>query len=343
MCRSFYSVREDGANLVHGKGKERSFSMGPKLMEEIEGCVKFVPHMGQAAPDETAGIVYPLGFDSPIYRYMPIKRYLEMIETGVNALSHFSLWEDPYEAYLIRAAISDCARNGNAKGEKELYGKYKFVYGQSWTLNGGESDVLWRAFGNRGDVVRVRSTIRKLFNTFVGYPSDAEPVESLKLRIGDVEYCNQADLERDIECQKLAEDLDGEMGFFFRKRKEFEDEHELRCVALVKDEKGLDKRTDVNGSVLKFRIGNIDDFIEEVLLDPRVSPCVREQVVCRTLHRSSKIKVEQSDLFEWPDAGRKNVVLAPQLKGGGCTGFAMIGRRVVTRTNSRHGLENMLK
>lgn len=102
------------------------------------------------------------GLDTPIFRYVPVDRFLEMVEDGANTLSHLSLWEDPFEAFLIRSAVREGEAYGQEGTVQSYYDLYKGIYGQSWTLKEDESDVFWRAYGKRGETVRISSTIGRL-------------------------------------------------------------------------------------------------------------------------------------------------------------------------------------
>lgn len=113
------------------------------------------------APDanEDGALIAGVGLnrETKIYRYLALERYYELIEDGVNALSHLSLWEDPYEAFILRAGNTYL----DGAGRKDVYDKFKGVYGQSRTVQEGESDVLWRAMGKRGNTVRIQTRCGK--------------------------------------------------------------------------------------------------------------------------------------------------------------------------------------
>ena len=51
--------------------------------------------------------------ETSVYRYMPVERFLEIVENEQNTLSHISKWEDPNEAYLIRSRIVANAQRGD--------------------------------------------------------------------------------------------------------------------------------------------------------------------------------------------------------------------------------------
>ena len=243
----------------------------------------------------------PANLDMPIYRYMKKVRFLEMVEKGVNVFSHLSLWEDPYEAFLLRSAISYCHRAGEVREERSFYDEYKFVYGQSWTTNGEESDLLWRANGERGEVVRIQTTIRKLFGIFKPTGSESGGKTRLaEVQMGKVEYVEQREIDRIIADSEFVKSVirnrDERMRLFFKKRREFAGEEEFRCLFVVQTEDCIDMDMDSNGSLMKFRL-DPKTFFDEVLLDPCMGRRECEQLICRILYRCP----ERSQLFNWPE------------------------------------------
>lgn len=247
----------------------------------------------------------PVSLDMPIYRYLKKERFLEMVEKGVNVFAHLSLWEDPYEAFLLRSAISYCHRTGEAREERSLYDEYKYVYGQSWTTNGEESDLLWRANGGRGEVIRVQTTVRKLFNLFKQADSACGGKSGLaEVWMGKVDYVDQVEIDQVISNSDFIKDIvrnsQERMRLFFKKRKEFAGEKEFRCLFVVRSTDCIDMQTDSNGSLMKFRM-DPKDFFDGVLLDPCMGRRECEQVICRTLYHCPNLKIEQSELFNWPE------------------------------------------
>ena len=243
------------------------------------------------------------GSNTPIYRYIPAERYFELIEKHVNTLSHISMWEDPFEAFLMRAGMEYAERYGAQDFENAIYDKYKFFYGQCWTVCGEESDLRWRACGARGTVVRIKTTVRKL-------------IDSVKCGGGETNNCGcsicaarpvryaQTDDEFNgmIELGRLVEMLNATderyMDMFFIKRHEFASEEEFRIIVDA-SEIGMDKDRDTDGRFLRYAF-NPEETIEEVLVDPCMPRREYEQLICRTRHRYDSIKIEQSKLFRWP-------------------------------------------
>ena len=247
----------------------------------------------------------PANLDMPIYRYMKKERFLEMVEKGINVFAHLSLWEDPYEAFLLRSAISHCRHMGDVEGERSLYDEYKFVYGQSWTTSRDESDLLWRANGGRGEVVRVQTTVRKLFEIFqAAGGASGEKARFAEVQMGEVEYVDRTEIDRIISNPVFVKDVlrnrNERMRLFFKKRTEFKGEAEFRCLFVVRSENCIDMDTDSDGSLMKFRMDS-RTFFDGVLLDPCMGRRECEQLICRTLYRCPDLKVEQSELFTWPE------------------------------------------
>lgn len=254
------------------------------------------------ADDELQAIAC-LDLETKIYRYMPTERYYDLIENRRNALTHISHWEDPYEGFIYRGGLNVCADGGV---QDRIYDLYKYVYGQSWTLQHGESDVLWRAMANgkRGDLVRVKTNVRKLAQSLlqnVNSPS----VFAGQFRIAPIEYKPEAKFNMELNGDNLARLLNGDveckLGFLFFKREEFSLEQEVRVVILA-DSCCIDFSKCKRGDLLKFEV-DPNDLIEEVLVDPCMKRRDYEQLVCRTKFAVPELhfeKIRRSSLFDWP-------------------------------------------
>lgn len=240
----------------------------------------------------------PLTLDTPVYRYLPVDRFLEMIEKGINVLSHITHWDDPFEAFVFRAGISSQVPNQEQK--IVLYEYYKNVYGQSWMHYGEEQDVIWRAYCPNKDGVRIKTTVHKLCRMVEPYNDSDSHV-----RIGKIKYLPQNEFDSMLAGDNVARIINREddvlLDLLMKKREEFSWENEVRLVGLI-HELDLDKNNDTNGSLLKFKI-EPEDFVEEVLADPRMDRRKYEQMLCRILHRYPEMwsHVSQSRLYEWPD------------------------------------------
>jgi len=239
---------------------------------------------------------------TPIYRYMSATRYFDLVEKKILSLSHITLWEDPYEGFLFRA-IADSAHDEQAK--MCVYDLFKYYYGQSWTINGVESDETWRAHGKRGTVVRVKTTVAKLCQCLTGMakgPGMSRPVSS-DVKAGLVQYAkSDAEFKQLLSANSLFEALNGveqdRLRMFFIKRYQFRSEDEFR-VMVHANENDLDRVRDTDGRFLKI-IVDPKEIIDEVIVDPCMSRQEYEQLICRTRHYCNNICPRQSDLFDWP-------------------------------------------
>lgn len=245
-----------------------------------------------------------LTLSTKLYRYIPIQRYLQMIEYGYNALAHISYWEDPYEAFIFRGGLkSYVVRHPDM--EDRIYDAFRYVYGQSWTKDGDEKDVIWRAMstGSRGTLVRIQTSVRKLAESILKSLNrdGLEGGISDRIRIARIKYMNREELDARLLEENLRDVLNSHarMGFFFVKREEFSLEDEVRVIVIPKDEE-IDRVRCKDGGLLKFSISPAK-LIEEVLVDPCVTQREYEMIKCRTRFVSTQIDVVKSGLFEWPE------------------------------------------
>ena len=228
--------------------------------------------------------------ETSVYRYMPVERFLEIVENEQNTLSHISKWEDPNEAYLIRSRIVANAQRGDDESVRKWYDQYRSYYGQSWMLKADESDVLWRAYGNRGNVVRIQTTIKSLCDTLDHF-LEKETEYEINAYAGAVTY-----------VEKMAGSVsENAVQHLFVKRQEFSDENEFRIIVQVKemDQKVQKNEISIKGGLLRIPVA-VSDVIKSALLDPCCSRRLLDEVRCRVMNAGFDFEVERSGLFEWP-------------------------------------------
>jgi hypothetical protein len=108
--------------------------------------------------DNLLDIVDP---DAAIYRIFPKRRFLELIRSRKNALVSPRLWDDPFENFFLRSEVV------GPEGERiSIEGIAKDWYGQCWTLN-EDTDAMWRIYSHDKGGIKIKTTIRKLFNGFL--------------------------------------------------------------------------------------------------------------------------------------------------------------------------------
>lgn len=287
---------------LYGKGK-----WGSALKYLLRSYHKKVPQLQtcedrQIDEDQLRAIVRIKELDAPIFRYMSVDRYYELIENRYVTLTHISHWEDPYEGFIYRGGLGQ-----NNDRADSIYDLFKSVYGQSWTLQKEESDVLWRAMasGKRGGLVRIQTTVRKLAEGLLRNVDLLGKAGKGLMRIARIEYNENEKFNAELNEENLARLLDGDeerkIGFLFFKRREFEQEQEVR-VAFFADENCINRSKCNRGDLLKFEI-DPGKMIEEVLADPCMERREYEQLVCRTKFAVPELhaeRIKRSTLFDWP-------------------------------------------
>ena len=116
--------------------------------------------------------------DREVYRIFSLQRLLELLRSERNTLVRPSLWDDPFENYVLSAI-------GRLKsGERFSIGFKDKLYGQCWTLD-RDSDAMWRIYSPDRQGVRVRSTVRRLLESLL---NTCESFPELSCFIGKVSY-----------------------------------------------------------------------------------------------------------------------------------------------------------
>lgn len=214
--------------------------------------------------------------DIPIYRTFPFGRFREVLLERSLALVAPSLWDDPFENFLIRCAITYIQ---DGKWRQDFFDRIrKPVYGQCWSL-AAESDALWRIYSKvdkdqqtgRNRVVeyegvKVRTTARKLLGA-LWETSPIEPSDACFL--GQVEYMPQEAAAQCVADEvgrarlKAFDDGLGHARALLIKSEPFDHEREVRLI-FVELREGY-------GNKPVFPIGiDPNALFEEVVLDPRL-------------------------------------------------------------------------
>lgn len=222
--------------------------------------------------------------ESNIYRYMPIRRLIELVTKKSNTLTRPRMWDDPYENFVVRS------RTSSTTGENKLSKMRDYVFAQCWTLQTG-SDALWRIYSPYKDGVKIKTTIPKLFDSLSNvFPRDQRDT---KCFIGRVESVAKKNLKNRIDrinnndgtCKGIAEAL-------LIKRKAFDYEFEVRLIYV--EGKNEDK-----SEVFRYKI-NPNELIELIAFDPRM-----DEYLCRAyrmIFRKAGLKcsIVQADTYKKP-------------------------------------------
>ena len=93
-----------------------------------------------------------------VYRIVSLKRLLELFEKNENVLVKPCLWDDPFENFIMNSKIRLPSGEISNLMSRELF------YGQCWSKSKA-SDAMWRIYSPENTGIRIRTTVRKLFNS----------------------------------------------------------------------------------------------------------------------------------------------------------------------------------
>ena len=163
-----------------------------------------------------------------VYKYIPLKYLIPLVENKKLRIDKVSKWEDPYENFFLKSYFYTYAsfyKQIVQVGTDEIRNR---TYGQSWTMR-EESDAMWRIYSNKDDIeniaVRIKIKIDNLFN--IVYTSDVSPTS-----IGPVNYKTDDEI---THWMQGLNNIDSEFPNFaeqslFIKRMPFAHEEEVRII-----------------------------------------------------------------------------------------------------------------
>ncbi len=199
-------------------------------------------------------------YSKNIYRVFAIDRLIEMFEEEENALVKPELWDDPFENFILNIPI----RHKNGKVSKSTLRKRG--YGQCWTLN-IESDAMWRIYSPDKNGVKIRTTIRKLFQSLYSAQTSYARISCF---IGKVKYYSKKEIEQLVSDRiAVRNQFNGSIGqarSLLFKRKAFKHEKEIRLIY-------LDPHNQSNSNVYLYPCDPLS-LIDRITFDPRMSPRV---------------------------------------------------------------------
>jgi len=125
-------------------------------------------------------------WDQPIYRIYPKERFIELLNTKNNVLVQPALWDDPMENFFLNSILK--TDDGELVGLENIAAEW---YGQCWTIR-EESDAMWRIYSHDKKGIKVRTTIRKLFESLY---DKTDSNRKLKYFVGKVSYESRQEIE----------------------------------------------------------------------------------------------------------------------------------------------------
>lgn len=189
----------------------------------------------------------------PVYRIISTERLYELFANRENVLVRPSMWDDPFENFILNspAKLSD--------GTVVKFGFNNSYYGQCWTLN-QTSDAMWRIYSPNSDGVRIRTTIRKLASSLSGGLGQWAPIQAF---IGKVRYLRDKELIQ-FANHVFASGLDPAAlaRTLLVKRKAFLHEKEVRLLY-------SENENSPANDIFRYSV-DPHSFIDQIMIDPRL-------------------------------------------------------------------------
>lgn len=194
-------------------------------------------------------------FDLVMFKYIPLRYVLNMLETRKLRFDNIEKWEDVYENFVDKEDIDLL----NSKHEKMTSRVY---YGQSWTAQ-EESDAMWRIYSGDKQSVRVMTTYPLIHRIFTDW--NHQHLDNIIWK--KIDYVYYAD-EDEINKWLLSNTPMNHWAYLelydeglFIKRREFEHEREIRVIMQ------FDKKVEGEYIELDF---DPNQVFREIVIDPRV-------------------------------------------------------------------------
>lgn len=222
-----------------------------------------------------------------VYRFLPLRYFLQLLDNRSLFFPRVSTWEDPYELFLFKQRFID------TKGMPiNVLSLSENIFGQCWTTQ-RDSDALWRIYSPDLMSVRIKTTVSRI-TSFI----EKNQENGLLIKSGMVDYQAQNQIEAwlksllpsSINAIPLIDSL-------FIKRNSFAHEKEFRIIIWKTDFKEYGTY-ESNSKYINLPI-DPQKFILEVNLDPRLS---QEEVnlwkPAISLRLGSSCRVSQSRLYQ---------------------------------------------
>jgi hypothetical protein len=230
--------------------------------------------------------------DRNIYRVFSFNRLKEIFDTHKITLVKPKLWDDPFENFILNSTgvLPD--------GREFQIGFRDCFYGQCWSLT-KESDAMWRIYSPEKNGVKIKTTIRKLFDPLFAVGGSHRKmngnVYNLSSFVGRVKYQGTGKLMEMLKDKKRMSNkiFDqsgwGQASSFYFKRWAFRHENEIRIMFNRHDENSDD--------LFSFTVDPLE-LIDEIVFDPRMGVEEFESKKSEIQNWGFQKKVIQSGLYK---------------------------------------------
>lgn len=198
---------------------------------------------------------------TPLYKYFSIENLSYLLKARKLFIDKIEKWDDCYENFFLKCQFSIDGRYVDAKS------LIPGIFGQSWTMK-QESDAMWRIYSGNKTGVKIKTNALKLFKVL--YVDDECMANTW---FGNVKYDTMKNFQTYIEGLISKQSSTEVFQFIlpeteFMKRTEFDHEGEFRIVVMLDSNQTKQYQ---QYERLAYNIIDIDNFIEEICLDPRLT------------------------------------------------------------------------
>jgi len=232
-----------------------------------------------------------IDLDTPIYRVFPIERLLQFFNEKKNTLVKPAMWDDPFENVIYQqTAIYHTGETIYFDNIRECF------YGQCWTLNTEETDALWRIYSPSKNGIRVKTTLKKLWDTFY---NDNDPNAMISYYLGKMIYESEPDIKAFLEDPVNLKSMILSSGkesvqSLLIKRNEFKHEDEVRIIYF-----GQKEHYDLKKNIFQYNI-DPNELIDELFFDPRFDKGLYNAMVNEFKRLGFNKTINQSKLYQLP-------------------------------------------
>lgn len=218
--------------------------------------------------------------DTPIWRYMDLADYVSILERDALFFPTAAMLEDEFEGTYSRATVQK--RRDSLKEMVEKYTETDrlsaedfeermaaaneainyFTFISSWHENEHQSAAMWRLYLASNKGVAIKTTVGKLERSL-------EELGPSHLTIGRVDYLDYTEDEVPHGFTHWP---------YFRKRKSFEHEQEVRAVVVEAAEAMHAKSPAAESPPGRYEPVSVDELIETVYVAPSAPDWVAELI-----------------------------------------------------------------
>lgn len=226
--------------------------------------------------------------DSEIHRFISFESLCEILLFNKLTLPRIDSWDDPYENFIFKTHVLKITPKLNITTDfsPSLEEVKTRLYGQCWTSI-PESDALWRIYSKDDRGVKISTTLRKLYEVI-----NISESENDSVCLGKISYYPLSEIEKSIKELKYFSKFDAKyfLNSTLIKRNEFLHEQEVRIIYAA----GREFKKDFK----EYNI-SVDDFINSITLDPRISPRFEKLYQTSIKHMGFKNTIQKSKLYEF--------------------------------------------